>query len=70
MKKDTHGVSGAYSHPPCGWDRIIEYALTRPHLAHLARNFQTTKHPACLNAIVANADAGFWLVWYGKEAWK
>jgi hypothetical protein len=67
-KPDTHGVTGAYSHPPCGWDKVLAYAATRPNLRRFAENYHRTRHPACLNAIMSQADSGLWLVWYSAPS--
>ena len=69
MKKDTHNVTGPYANPPGGWEAILLAAATRPSLALLARNYRASKHPACLNAIMANADSNLWITYYtGKQA--
>ena len=46
------------------WDAIVKAALLKPHLKLLAENYLKTKHPACLNAIMDNADANLWITYY------
>ena len=46
------------------WDAIIEAAKARPRLKTLAENYERTGHPACLNAIMDNADANLWITYY------
>lgn len=61
---DPHGVTGPHANPPGGWDAILRNAEKRPHLAVLVRNFRASGHPACLNAIMTNADSNLWLTYY------
>ncbi len=49
---------------PKDWSAILEAAKLRPNLKLLADNYERTGHPACLNAIMANADANLWLTYY------
>jgi len=46
------------------WPAVIEAAKLRSHLARLAANYEASGHPACLNAIMDNADANLWLTYY------
>ena len=46
------------------WSQIIEAAKLRPRLKGLAENYEKTGHPACLNAIMDNADANLWITYY------
>lgn len=49
------------------WPAILEAAKLRPRLARLAENYERTGHPACLNAIMDNADANLWITYYTGE---
>lgn len=46
------------------WPQIIDAAKLRPKLQHLAKIYEKTGHPACLNAIMDNADANLWITYY------
>ena len=55
--------TGAYAN--CKhWDKVVEAAKLRPQLKRLAYNWEQTGHPACLNAIMDNADANLWITYY------
>jgi hypothetical protein len=45
------------------WRAVIEAAKLRPRLKHLVQCYERTGHPACLNAIMTNADANLWLTY-------
>ena len=46
------------------WPKIIESTKLRPRLKHLAENYEKTGQPACLNAIMDNADANLWITYH------
>jgi hypothetical protein len=46
------------------WAAILEAAALRPHLRRLVANYERTEHPACLSAIMNNADANLWITYY------
>ena len=46
------------------WPAVIEAAKLRPRLKRLATNYEATGHPACLNSIMDNADAGLWITYH------
>jgi hypothetical protein len=46
------------------WPKVVEAAKLRPQLAHLAINYEASRHPGCLNAIMDNADANLWMTYY------
>jgi hypothetical protein len=46
------------------WPAVIESAKVRPMLKKIVSNYESTGHPACLNAIMDNADANLWITYY------
>jgi hypothetical protein len=46
------------------WAAVIKSAKLRPRLQTLVANYEKTGHPACLNAIMDNADANLWITFY------
>lgn len=48
------------------WPAVLEAAKRNPRLRRLVENYDRTKHPACLNAIMDNADGPTWLAFYSR----
>lgn len=46
------------------WPEVVEAAKRLPELKKVVNNYLSTGHPACLNAIMDNADANLWITYY------
>jgi len=46
------------------WDAVIETARGIPRLKQLVANYDRTKHPAVLNALMDNATMEMWVAYY------
>ena len=46
------------------WYQVIEAAKLRPRLKILVENYEKSGHPACLNAIMNNADVNLWITYH------